>query len=383
MATSVSLGEEFERSPNALNLVRLVLALEVMAWHAYGLPGRHLPTQVGHFVSDIGVDAFFAISGFLICRSWSRRPHLHSFLMARARRLLPGLWVCLLVTAFVIAPLGCMAAGQQLPSPGDGWRYVLGNAGVVVREWDIGGSPEGLTHTAWNGSLWSLSWEVYCYLTIAAFGVARLLSGRLVLGLVVTAWTFCLMLEVAGVAVYSGAEWMWMPQRGGLMFGLGALLWCYRDRVALRNRLALMAVAAIPLSVALFSNYRILGGAAVAYLCLLAALRLGRFPRLRLRNDISYGVYIYSFPVQQTLLLVGVPSMNWFLHFGLACALVMPVAAVSWRWVERPLLRSRGQRAAAATQPSRVAFAAPESTAARARSTPADNASATGVPGAS
>ena len=136
------MGEEFERAPNALNFVRLLLALEVMAWHAYSLPGRHLPLPVERFVSDLGVDAFFAISGFLICRSWVRRPQLRVFLSARGRRLLPGLWVCLLVTSFAIAPLACLASGKQVPSLGEGWRYVLSNSGVVVREWDIGGSPE-------------------------------------------------------------------------------------------------------------------------------------------------------------------------------------------------------------------------------------------------
>ena len=356
--------------------------MEVVAWHAHALRGGHLPAHLQGFVSDIGVDAFFAISGLLICRAWMRRPRLIPFLLARARRLLPGLWVCLAVTALVIAPIGCLLADQPVPTLREGVHYALSNAGIQVRSWTIGSSPSGLEHAAWNGSLWSLSWEVYCYLAIAILGVVGMLRGRALLVIVTAAWSFCVLLEAVGVAP-TGPELLWMPQRAALTFGCGALLWAYRSKVEIRGRYALYAVAGIALSVALFSNYRILGAVAVAYLCVFCALRLGRLRLLRISNDLSYGTYIYAFPLQQALLLTGAGSIGWAPFFAASVAVTLPVAYLSWRLVERPLIGRRVQPAAASTQRSRVAFAAPVSTASRAFSTPAAKDSATGPPGAS
>jgi len=378
-----SLGHQFESSPNALNALRLLLAFEVVAWHAHSLRGGDLPAPLRYFVSDIGVDGFFAISGFLICRAWSRRPHVTAFLFARARRLLPGLWVCLIVTAFVIAPVACLVAGQSVPTPAESAGYALSNAGIRVQSWGIGGSPAGLADPGWNGSLWSLSWEVYCYLAVAALGLIGLLRGRCVLSLVALAWSFCFLLEAAGIRATYGPEILWMPQRASLMFGLGALLWCYRAKVEIRGRYALFATVAVALSVLLLENYRVVGGGAVAYLCVFGAMRLGRVRRLRVSNDLSYGVYIYAFPLQQALLLAGAGSIGWAPFFATSVAVTLPFAYLSWRLVERPLLGRRSQRAAAATQRSSVDFAAPVSTAWPARSMPTDRASATGVPGAS
>jgi peptidoglycan/LPS O-acetylase OafA/YrhL len=378
-----SLGDQFERLPNALNGLRLFLALEVVAWHALALRGGHLPPQLQGFVSDVGVDAFLAISGLLICRSWGRRPSVVPFLVARARRLLPGLWVCLLVTAFIIAPLGCLLGGNTVPTPAESAQYAVSNAGIQVRAWGIGDSPAGLEHAAWNGSLWSLSWEVYCYLTVALLGVGGILNGRCLGVLVGVAWSYSVVLEAAGVPP-SGPEMWWMPQRAALMFGLGALLWCHRDKIQMRGCFALCAVTATALSIPLLSNYRILGAAGVAYLCVYCALRLGKVRSLRISNDLSYGVYIYAFPLQQAVLLVTGPSIGWASFLAASVAVTLPIAYLSWRLVERPLLRRRpAQRAAAATQRSRAALAAPESIDARARSIPAARASWTGAPGAS
>lgn len=378
-----TLGAQFEGSPNAINALRLALALEVVAWHSYSLRGGSLPPALQHFVADIGVDAFFAISGLLICRAWTRRPQVLAFLVARARRLLPGLWVCLTVTAFAIAPIACLLAGQPVPSLDESAHYAFSNAGIQVREWGIGDSPAGLPHAAWNGSLWSLSWEAYCYLAVAVLGVMGLLRGKLLLGFVTAVWSFCVLLEVVGIEPTSGAEVLWMPQRAALMFGSGALLWCYRDKLRMRSSYAVLSLAAVVMGVLLLSNYRILGAAPVAYLCVFVSLRLGRWARLRWSNDLSYSVYIYAFPLQQAILLTTGPAFGWLPFIVVSLSATLPLAYLSWRWVERPLLRRGAHRAAAVTQRSRVVLAAPESTASRARSTPAASASPTAAPGAS
>lgn len=334
-----TVGAWFDARTNALNLVRLLLAGEVLLWHAYSLRGGEPPEPVAHFLADVGVDGFFAVSGFLICRSWLQRPQLGPFLLARGRRILPGLWVCLVVTALVICPLAVLAAGDNLPTIGDRLGYVWANAAVDVRAWGVGGSPHGLEDPAWNGSLWTLVWEVYCYLAVALLGVLGLLRARLVAALAIGFWAYALLVEVAGVETVGAPTHLWMPQRAGLMFALGALLWFYRDRVPVSSRLAVAAAVAVPLGVAVFTNYRLLAAPAVAYLVIYAALRLGQRRQLRLRHDVSYGVYVYAFPLQQALLLVGLGGIGWAAFSMMSIAVVVPIAAASWFLVEQPALR--------------------------------------------
>jgi len=340
-----TIGSRFGADPNALNFVRLVLALQVVVWHAYALRGgRWLPEQVEVFGAEIAVDGFFAVSGFLICRSWLRNPGLLRFAEARARRLLPGLWVCLIVTAFVIAPLATHAAGHSELSLRGQLEFVLGNATTWVSVWDIDGGPTGVSHQgAWNGSLWSLSWEVSAYAAVAILGIFALVRGRVVLWLAAVFWLWAFALVVSGSGVVNTVHPLWLLPRTGLMFACGALLFLLRDRVPISRMLAVVAVGLVVGGVAATPSYRVIAAPAVAYLCLYVGIELGRFPRLVLRNDLSYGVYIYAFPIQQALLLAGFGSIGWAAFVCLSVACTLPLAAASWFAVERPAQRFRRQ----------------------------------------
>lgn len=335
---ATTIGGRFATAPNAFHAVRLLLALEVIAWHGAALRGAHVPARFAHFASDLGVDGFFALSGFLIVASWQRRPHLGAFLTARARRLLPGLWACLAVTAFLIVPVAALAGGYSLPQLGDQVAYVFSNAGIRIVRWDISGTATHLAAPFWNGSQWTLIWEVYCYLGVAALGVLGLLRRRVVLATTVGLWVFATLLDLSGIPVEYGPKLLWVPQRSFLMFGIGALLWLYSDRVRLDWRLAAVAAASIPAGVLLTDNYRVLAAPGLAYLVIWAGLQLGRWPALVLRHDLSYGVYIYGFPLQQALLLAGWSS-GWLSFTTVSVLTVLPVAAASWFLVERPAQR--------------------------------------------
>lgn len=346
---AVVLGRRFETSPNALNLVRLALASWVIGYHSYSLLGlTALPGWAVHFSANVAVDGFFAISGYLICRSWMKRPDLGSFALARARRILPGLWVCLVVTAFLIAPLAAWLAGHPGPT-------LTGQLSFVVHNSDTWQSQRGVDDSGrpWNASLWSLGYEMACYAGLAVLGRARLINAFVLTGIAFTAWATSLTLLLSGHG--SVSTWYTLTPRCVLMFACGALLFVWADRIVVSARVFAAAAVVLAMSAVLIPDYRLLGAPALAYLCLVGGLWLGRWPRLGLHHDLSYGVYIYAFPIQQCLLMIGAGSAGLLGYTLLSVACTLPVAALSWFLVEKPAMRlgargGTGQQTATARQ---------------------------------
>lgn len=157
--SGATLAGAFNPRENALNLLRLVLAAAVIFGHAALLGGYQLPRPLMLAVSELAVDGFFAISGFLITRSWLGYPVWSRYVWHRGLRILPGFWVCLLVTALVLAPLGLLLRGQSLAgywTAADGpLGYVWRNALLWITQPGIAGSPDWSGYPgSWNGSLW-------------------------------------------------------------------------------------------------------------------------------------------------------------------------------------------------------------------------------------
>ncbi|MGL5442611.1 MAG: acyltransferase family protein, partial [[Mycobacterium] stephanolepidis] len=114
-ARNSTLGQVFDPRNNALNAWRLILAVSVIFCHSWRLTGRTITYRpFEQLIEQAGVDGFFAVSGFLITASWLRKPKLRDFAIARGLRIFPGLWVCLLIIAFVIAPISVLIQGGSV-----------------------------------------------------------------------------------------------------------------------------------------------------------------------------------------------------------------------------------------------------------------------------
>ncbi|HEV7580602.1 MAG TPA: acyltransferase, partial [Mycobacterium sp.] len=126
-----------------------------------------------------------------------------------------------------------------------------------------------------------------------------------------------------------------------------ALLYQWRDVIPARWSLVTVSVV-IVLASSLLPDYRVLGGVALAYSVIVSG-SLIQSKRLRLPTDVSYGTYIYAFPIQQLLAVCGLASLNPFLFFAIATAATLPLAALSWFVVEKPALslKSRLKRKSA------------------------------------
>jgi peptidoglycan/LPS O-acetylase OafA/YrhL len=335
----MKLGQVFDPRKNALNAFRLALATEVILFHSFPITGHEIsPKPVLQLLFALGVDGFFALSGFLITSSWLRDPQLRDYLVARALRILPGLYVCLIITAFVFAPLSLAIQGgpaMKLLLSSAPIEYVLKNGTLIaVLQFDVGGTPLNIPNAGvWNASLWSLIWEVLCYLAVAAIGLVGLANRRWVpvaiLALAVLAALMLPPLTFPGV-------WT-IPQlaaRSAIMFSAGALIYQWRDKIPARWSLVALSVV-IVLASSLLPDYRVVGGVALAYAVIVSG-SLIKNERLKLRTDLSYGTYIYASPIQQLLAVCGLSGLNPLLFFAISTTVTLPLATLSWFLVEKP-----------------------------------------------
>jgi peptidoglycan/LPS O-acetylase OafA/YrhL len=340
MGRRMKLGRAFDPRHNALNAFRLVLATEVILFHSFPVTGRVISSEaILQILFSVGVDGFFALSGFLITASWLRDPNVRDYLIARALRILPGFYICLAVTAFVIAPISVAIQGgspmKLLLSPAP-IEYVLKNSALVELKFDVGGTPRDIPFAGiWNASLWSLIWEVMCYLAVAGLGVIGLAKHRWVSPVI-------FVLAVFGATLLPPLTFpgVWtIPQlamRTAIMFSAGALLYHWRDVIPARWSLVAVSVV-IVLAAGLLPDYRVVAAIPLAYAVVVSGVLI-QHRRFTLRTDLSYGMYIYAFPTQQLLAVCGLFTLNPFLFFGISTVATLPLAALSWFLVEKRAL---------------------------------------------
>lgn len=337
--TGTSIAAQFDTRANSLNFVRLVLASLVIWTHAEVITqGVNRGGIFDPLVGQAPVDGFFALSGFLIARSWLRRPLIRDFLRARVARIFPGFWACLAITSLFFVPLSSALHSESPFSSlgGTSWlRYILANSSLVVVQHSISGTPNGVPLPEdWNGSLWTLKWEFACYLAVLLIGALGLLASRWVnLGALATCWA----ISIAAVA-YDLPRFVGDVGRFGLMYEVGIILYLFRERIRVSISGAILAMTVVVVSAEWLPDYRLLAAGALGYVLLCFGL-LVRHPRLRLPNDISYGMYIYGFPIEQLMAHTGLVRLDPFLFFLLATAITIGPASASWFLVERPAQR--------------------------------------------
>jgi peptidoglycan/LPS O-acetylase OafA/YrhL len=105
-ARAARLEDRLDARRNNFDVLRLVAASLVLFSHCYPLTGHEEPfgRLTGWTLGEVGVVMFFAMSGFLIAKSWTDQPYPRAFAVKRALRLLPALVVAVGVTTLVIGP---------------------------------------------------------------------------------------------------------------------------------------------------------------------------------------------------------------------------------------------------------------------------------------
>jgi peptidoglycan/LPS O-acetylase OafA/YrhL len=347
------------RDQNAFDFLRIAAASSVFLSHSFALYGLAEPHLFAHrdSLGTVAVAIFFAISGYLVTQSWDRSPSHQRFFLRRALRIFPGLAVAVFLTAFVIGPLATTRPLGAYLAAADTWSYFVGNTTLMVGASSLPGVFENNPVKGPNGSLWSLRHEVLMYALLMLAGLSRHF-GRLCLMLFIgflTAWVVAILVDAPRLAQALPYPWktaievhaMRAIKLGAVFFGAGCL-YLWRSRIPLSGKAA-AGLCGMTLLVpsAMLSN--ILMVLAIPYVTLAVAFGVPVAIKRLVKHDISYGIYIYAFPLQQ--LVSGyclAHQLGWMFAFAVSGLLTLLFALLSWFLVERPALELRPRTAISA-----------------------------------
>lgn len=349
MRRAPRLSDILARDANLFNAVRLVAAAAVIVSHAvairHGLVPEPLDGPTPYALSDHAVNVFFALSGLLVAMSFERSATIADFVRARLLRIFPAVLVCALVTAFLFGPLLTSESLADYARDARTWLYPL-RLGLWL---DEDAPLPGLFETVplageVNQPIWTLRWELAAYAGVALLGLAGLLRRKgvilIVLGLTLAAFLAEQVLREAT----DNPDAIDNALRYGFLYVLGAAAYAWRRELPL-SWLALAALAGVTALATGTPFESPLWLGTVAYGALVVgALPLPALRRLTERSDLSYGLYIYGWPITQAL-QEALPDISFAMLCMLALIGAGICAALSWFWIEKPALAFKARRA--------------------------------------
>jgi peptidoglycan/LPS O-acetylase OafA/YrhL len=331
--------------------IRLIAAASVIFSHAFLLSDGHEKNEpfvrlTGAIIGIHGVFVFLIISGFLVTHSLQNSNTLLHFAWKRFLRIYPALTVCAIVSAFVIAPFFSDLSIREYLSSFFGAKYVVK---VLLLYNNVPEIPtvkfydQELTGHEMNGSLWTIASEIYCYLILFCLAVLELVS-----------------IPIAMVGLFAGSALLALQEYLSVKlpvsvavtnlfytvpsFFAGVAMYFIHAKYGLSRTLALGSLVGL-LLVAPTGYLLIVSPTLAAY----PVIYLGTSSSISLGNaakfgDLSYGTYLYGWPIEQVVRGVMGPSLLGWGIFLISMPLAALCGWLSWHLVEKHALALKNFR---------------------------------------
>jgi peptidoglycan/LPS O-acetylase OafA/YrhL len=338
---------------NNFDFLRIVAATMVLFAHQFGLMNRPTPALFSVGYGEWGVSIFFTISGFLVAKSWTNDPHIFRFMARRFLRIWPGLFVVTCLAALVMGPIVSKLSVSDYFHTPETWTYF--NALQLKIQFVLPGVF--LTNpypTAVNGALWSIPLEVKWYWILLIGGVLRMLNYKWLI------FAILISLAVYQFGIYHAET---NPERNysreyGLYFTYGVCLHLFHNFWYQKKTIGLAVISVGTCAIAaaghpMIASWFALPYCVIAFGCISTPVinRFGRF------GDLSYGIYIYAFPVQQLIIWLnqGKYSLPVCMVLSMICSVFF--AFISWHLIEKPPMRFKPKTTSTKTKKDGFALA--------------------------
>jgi peptidoglycan/LPS O-acetylase OafA/YrhL len=334
------------RNANNFDFIKILFAWLVIVSHSYVLLGNQgcdwLCEATHHYInfSYFGVKGFITISGYLIFKSLNRSPNLIDYLWKRVLRIYPAL-IIVLVLSVGLAYLIYQPTNNYFKFNKEAFDYILNNLSLYHNQWRIHGVFDTLPNTAINGSLWTMGFEFFFYLMLLMIYPFR--KYPLVIQIIL-----CLTIIILFIGnIYFIDELRVVPFRLrvdfifelGLFFIIGAFLGAidWKD-ILYKKQMAIIATI-ITVAILYFQPNPIWLCFTWPYLVIFIGQGSSKFSNWIHANleDPSYGIYLYAFPVQQSIIYFFHPSVTVLLWTSTLIAFGLGI--LSWKLIEKKTLQ--------------------------------------------
>jgi peptidoglycan/LPS O-acetylase OafA/YrhL len=334
---------------NNFNLCRMLAAISVLISHAYVLSLGPRTTEpltniLGMSLGEVAVITFFVISGFFVSQSFDRKRSFTDFWVARILRIYPGLALVLLLTVLLLGPfLTTLSITSYFSDPAT-FTYLPRNLSLKYLQYDLPSVFQDNPYPiATNGSLWTLFYEVSCYGLVAIVGILGLTARGLYFAVLLVVYSVgYFLLKIVGQAALQHHGMLLHFHELTLPFLIGMAFYRFRNLLPLSGTGCVLGIAAAGAAYTgagpWFREVFIL-----SWCYLVFAFGFLSFRPLKIYNrlgDYSYGMYIYAFPIEQTV-VSGWPGVSALGLMAISFPMTLIFAVLSWHMLERPFLAMR------------------------------------------
>ncbi|MCD4556759.1 acyltransferase family protein [Schaalia sp. lx-100] len=336
---AIRFGTVVSSRDNNLDLIRFVSAIAVIWSHSFSLTQG--PHSLGAFLDQwtdqrlsfggMAVAVFFLYGGILIAKSCESHPDTRKFFIARCQRIFPQLIFIVLFSTFVWGGVLTTLSITDYLTNGETYRYLLNAILIPVHTlpgvFTFNPYPEVV-----NGSLWTLPVEFAAY--ILCYLIFRLTAFRKKTYI----WTIIVVIACAIVYFAFFHLYMLSVVRAVLEFYIGVCLWVWRDKIILRPSWGILSIFAT--IVLCYFGWDI---AAMLVTFPYACLWLGwgtrrKFSHFAKYGEFSYGIYLWAFPLQQTLVFLWPTPMHWAVNASLISLIAICGGIFNYHVIDKPVM---------------------------------------------
>lgn len=340
---------------NSLNLIRLILAIFVIIWHSWFMLNLEvdIPYQIS-YILGLAVPCFFVISGYLITGS-AIKHDLKTYFKKRLARIYPAYLFSIISTIILFAPI----------------TYTLNNGGnfnlhKYIQDSNIllyfikclpfksdsitfGTTLIQIHANVWNGSAWTLKYEFICYIAIVLilFILTKIIGKKenitkLIFGLYLSSIILSIILinPNTGLA-YNNRIYVTEIYFISIFLG-GSLAYLIKDKIKFSYKLLFISFifCIIIMTILPYAWAMEISAIPMVYIILCISIKL-KSPEWIKRNDISYGIYVYGWPIQCVIIYIITTyhiTISLYSYMIICIILSAGFATLSWFIIEKPIL---------------------------------------------